>query len=71
MAFPGSLVLQRLHRLDWSSSDFHDKLDNVLHSEEYAQCEKNLKGDEFVWFIDYLDKVCYYVALPHSLLKSA
>ena len=70
MALPGSLVLQRLHRLNRSSFDFHDQLDNVLHGEEYAQYEKNLEGDDLMWLIDYLDKVVLHVAPPHALLKS-
>ena len=70
MALPGSLVLQRLHRLEGSSSDFHDQLDNVLHGEEYAQCGEDLKDDDSMWLIDYLVKVRRHVVLPHSLLKS-
>ena len=28
----------------------------------------NLQGDDLMWLVDYLDKVCRRVALPHSPL---
>ena len=69
MSPPTSPALQRLHRLDRSSSDFHDQLHNVLRGEEYVQCEENLEGDDLVWLIDYLDKVRRHLALLRLLLS--
>ncbi|KAF9643194.1 hypothetical protein BDM02DRAFT_3151818 [Thelephora ganbajun] len=56
MASPSSPALQRLHHLDASSPNFHDKLHNVLYGEEYANCVPNLKVDDLVWLVEYLDK---------------
>ncbi|KAF9642913.1 kinase-like protein [Thelephora ganbajun] len=56
MASSSSPAIQRLHRLDTSSPDFHDQLCNVLYGEEYTQCAANLQGDDLVWLVDYLDK---------------
>ena len=71
MSSPGSSTLQQLHRLDRSSPDFHDQLCNVLYGEEYVQCVRNIKDDDLVWLVNYLDKVRCRVALPHSPLKLA
>lgn len=64
MPLPSSPALQQLRRLDRSSSDFHDQLSNVLYGEEYQQCVRNLQGDESVWLVDYLDKVCCRAPFP-------
>ena len=64
-------TLQQLHHLDKSSLDFHDQLCNVLYGREYFQCVPNLQGGDLVWLIEYLDKVRYRVALPHSPFKSS
>ena len=64
-----SPTLQQLRCLDKSSSDFHDKLYNVLCGEEYAQCEQTLEGGDLVWLVDYLDEVRRHVTPPHSPLK--
>ena len=69
MSPPSSPVLQQLYRLDRSPPDFHDKLCNVLYGEEYQQYVPNLKGDDLLWLVDYLDKVRRHVALPHSPLQ--
>jgi len=69
MSSPSSPVLQRLFRLDRSSPDFHDQLEDVLYGPEYVQCEQTLEGDDPVWLIDYLEEVRCYIALPHSPLK--
>ena len=68
---PSSLTLQRLHRLDRSSPDFHEQLHSALRGEEYVQCEQTLEGNDLVWLIDYLDEVCRHVVLPHSPLQPA
>ena len=54
---PRPSALQQLHRLSRSSSGFHDQLNNVLYGDEYVQCVRNLQGDDFVWLVEYLDKV--------------
>jgi hypothetical protein len=71
MSSPSPPALQQLHRLDRSSSGFHDQLSNVLYGEEYTQCVPNLQDDDLTWLVDYLDKVRRRVALPHSPLKPA
>jgi len=66
MASPSHPVLQRLDGLKRSSSDFHDQLSNVLYAEEYKQYVSDLRGDDLVWLVDYLDEVRCRLALPHS-----
>ena len=69
MSLPRSPALQQLHRLNKSSSDFHDRLCGVLYESEYGQCGQILEDDDWVWLIDYLDEVRRHVALPCSPLK--
>ena len=69
MGSPNSPVLKRLHSLNTSSSEFHSRLSDFLHGEEYQQCVPNLQGGDPAWLVDYLDKVCGHATLPHSLLK--
>ena len=71
MSSPGSPALQQLYHLDRSSSDFHDRLCNVFYGSEYSQCVPNLEGDDLVWLVDYLDKVCCRVTFPRPLLQLA
>ena len=71
MSSSGPPVLQQLRHLDRSSPDFHDQLRKVLYGEEYMQCVPNLQGDDLVWLIDYLDKVCHRITSSYSQLKSA
>ena len=66
MSSPRPPALQQLHRLDRSSSGFHDQLSNVLYAEEYQKCAPNLQGDDSVWLIDYLDKVRCRTTIPRS-----
>jgi len=69
MSSPSPPALQRLHRLDRSSSDFQDQLSNALYGEEYKRCVSNLQGDDLVWLVDYLDKVRRPIALSRSPLN--
>lgn len=69
MSSPSSPALQQLHRLDGSSSGFHDQLSKVLYGKEYRRCVPTLHGDDSMWLVDYLDKVRRHIALPHSPLK--
>ena len=64
MSLPSSPVLQRLHCLDRSSSDFQDKLSNILYGRDYVQCVRNLQGDDLMWLVAYLDKVHCHVPFP-------
>jgi len=59
-------VFQQLHRIDGSSSGFHDQLTGVLYGEEYRRCAQDLQGDDLVWLVDYLDKVRCHVTFPFS-----
>ena len=71
MSSPSSPALQQLYHLDRSSPDFHDQLCNVFYESEYSQCVPNLVGDDLVWLVDYLDKVCCRVTFPRPLLQLA
>ena len=70
MSSSSSPALQGLDRLGWASPDFHDKLSEILYEKEYARCVPSLQNDEVVWLVDYLDKVCRHVTVPHSSLKA-
>ena len=63
MHLPNHPTLQKLNTLDKSLSEFHDQLSNVLYGEEYARCMKDLRDDELVWLIDFLDDVCSVLSL--------
>ena len=69
MSPPSSPALQQLNRLERASPDFHDQLYSVLYGEEYVQCEQTLEGDDLMWLIEYLNKVCCHVTPLHSPLK--
>ena len=56
-------LLQQLHHLDRSSSEFHDQLSNILYGEEYERHVADLDNDDLVSLVDYLDKVRCCVAL--------
>jgi len=69
MSPPSHPALQRVRSLDRSSPDFHDQLSKVLGGEEYKRSVPELRRDDSVWLINYLDKVRCPVAIPHSPLK--
>ena len=69
MSSPSSPPLQRLSRLDWSSPDFEDQLQEILHSQEYVRCETTVGNSDLMWLIDYLDKVRRRITGSHPLLK--
>ena len=58
MSSSNPTALQRLRRLDRSSPNFHNQLSNVLFGEEYGQSVPNLRGNDLVSLVDYLDKAC-------------
>jgi len=66
MSSPRPTALQQLHRLDRSSSRFHDRLCEVLYGEEFRLCVPKLQGDDSLWLVEYLDKVRRRVALTLS-----
>jgi len=61
--------LEQLHRLDRSSSKFHDQVSNILRGEEYDQWVPNLQDQDSEGLVDYLDKVRCLVQLVHSPLR--
>jgi len=69
MSSPGPPALQRLHSLDRSPPEFQDRLSNILYGEEYQKCVLNLRNDDSVWLVDYLDKVRRHVTLPFPPLR--
>ena len=61
-----------LGRLNRSSFDFHDRLMDAIHGDEYyVECLQDIEADDLVWLINYLDEVRYRFALSPSLLKLA
>ena len=62
MASPN--LLQQFRLLDSSSPEFHDKLCNILYGEKYKRCVGELRNDDLMSLVDYLDKVCYRIAPP-------
>lgn len=62
-------LLQQLHRLDRSSSEFRDRISGILYGEEYGRCVSNLQGEDLLWLVNYLDKVRRRVPFFHSQLK--
>ena len=69
MSSPSPPALQQLRHLDRSSPDFQDRLYNVFYGREYSQCVPNLRGDDFVWLVDYLDRVRCRIAFLRSPLQ--
>jgi hypothetical protein len=65
------LPLQQLRRLDRSSSEFGDELNNIICGEEYQECVPNLQDDDLVWLVDYLDMVRRCITLTLSSLTLA
>jgi len=49
--------LNQLRRLDRSSSTFHDRVGNILYGEEYKRWKPDVRGDDLVGLVDYLDEV--------------
>ena len=58
-------LLEQPRRLDKSPSSFHDRINIILHEEEYKQLVPTIEGDDLVGLVDYLDKVrCCPLLLP-------
>ena len=56
-------LMQQFRPLDMSSPGFHDQLSNILYGEEYERHMADLKNDDLVSLVNYLDKVRCCVAL--------
>ena len=63
LSLPASLPLDR------SSPDFSNRLNKVLHGQEYERCVRNFRKDDLAWLVDYLDKVCRHYARSCTPLK--
>ena len=48
---------RRLYKLDRSSTQFPDRLYQLLHDKEHVECLQKLPKDEVVQLIDYLNDV--------------
>ena len=48
---------RRLYELDRTSTQFPDRLYQLLHDKERVECLQKLPKDELVQLIDYLDDV--------------
>ena len=49
--------LQRLHDLDKASPQFHQRLGDFLHGEEYQNLFSKLQSDDLASLAEYLDSV--------------
>ena len=49
--------LERLLRLDMSSTKFNDEVSNVLYGWEYESWAQCIEGDDVVGLVDFLDGV--------------
>jgi len=58
--------LDRLRRLDTSSSTFCEQVSSILYGEEYARWVSNLQGGDLAGLVDCLDKVRRHVSLFRS-----
>lgn len=49
--------LQLLHNLDKASPLFHKQISEFLRGKEYRDAVPNLKGEDLMWLVEYLDGV--------------
>ena len=61
---PSHNLLQCLLSLDQFSTGFQDELGSILDGEEYKESVSNLREDDLVLLVDYLDKVRRRTDLP-------
>jgi len=59
-------VLNQLHGLDRTSSQFHKRLSGLLRSEAYRSTVPNLQGEHLAWLVDYLESVSLQTISPKS-----
>jgi len=50
-------ILLQFDRLDKNSPQFQDQLTGLLHKEEFKDCIPELRDEDVVWLVEYLDKV--------------
>jgi len=50
-------ILLQFDRLDKNSPQFQDQLTSLLHNEEFKDCIPELRDEDVVWLVEYLDKV--------------
>jgi len=59
-------VLNQLHALDRTSSQFHKRLSGLLRSEAYRSAVPSLQGEYLAWLVDYLESVSLQAISPKS-----
>ena len=57
MTSPHLTPLKQLLRLNTSSSEFNDQVDNILHGEEYKQWAEHVDGADVLGLVQFLDRV--------------
>ena len=59
--------LQQLYDLKKSPPWFYNQLRSIISGEEYRERVPQLRDDDLVRLVEYLDGVSLQIALPHSL----
>ena len=63
---PAHPFLLKIYELDQRSSNFQQRLDDILHTSEYKEHVEGLKGSDLNWFVKYLDGVRRCVVRANS-----
>jgi hypothetical protein len=63
--------LQQLHNLDRASPLFHKEISEFLRGKEYRDAVPNLKGEDLMWLVEYLDSVSLQTVFPHSTFNNS
>lgn len=66
MSSASSDPMERLLRLNSSSSNFNDRVCNILYGAEYSQWVEGVNGDDVARLIDFLDIVRFCGSLSPS-----
>ena len=67
MSTPNLNPLEQLLRLNTSSPEFNDKVNDILRGEEYKQWAECVAGAEVVELVNFLDRVRPRVSFFDSL----
>ena len=67
MSTPNLNPLEQLLRLNTSSPEFNDKVNDILRGEEYKQWAERVAGAEVVELVNFLDRVRPRVSFFDSL----
>ena len=71
MSTPNLNPLEQLLRLNTSSPEFNDQVNDILRGEEYKQWAERVAGAEVVELVDFLDgvrpRVSFFDSLPTLL----